>query len=252
MPERDEDGGTGAPAWRWIRSALGRLRHLPDRLLHGRRRRRALRRLEGRSPPRRVLVVCHGNICRSPYAEVSLRLRARGRLEVRSAGFVLPGRPSPAEAVQAAEERGVDLEPHRSEVVTRPLVTGADLVVVMEPGQAGEVRRRFGPGRILVLGDLDPEPVERRAIRDPVAQPVQVFREVYARIDRCLDGLVEAVGAAPGERRPGGDGDDVLRRPLDAEWPAGRTAEERTHHGGQDHGGGDASHREARPAGSPE
>src|SRR5690606_19097979 len=46
------------------------LRHGPDRLLHRLRRRRAWSRLSAR-PVTSVLVVCHGNICRSPYGEVA-------------------------------------------------------------------------------------------------------------------------------------------------------------------------------------
>jgi hypothetical protein len=53
-----------------------------------------------------------------------------------------------------------------------------------------QFRRRAG---VLLLGDLDPGPIRTRAIRDPVEQPVQVFREVYARIDRCLEELVRAL-----------------------------------------------------------
>lgn len=149
---------------------------------------------------------------------MALRLRLRGRLEIRSAGFVRPGRSSPPEAVEAAGERGVDLERHRSAVLTAPLVQGADLVVVMDPGQAREIRRRYGPGRTLALGDLDPGPVERRAIRDPVARPVEVFRDVYARIDRCLDELVRALGTSGGGGVPDDAVPEAARRPLDARW----------------------------------
>jgi protein-tyrosine-phosphatase len=59
---------------------------------------------------------------------------------------------------------------------------------------------RFGrrPADILVLGDLDPAPVETRTIHDPVNDGREVFDEVYERIARCVGELV-AVVASPGD-----------------------------------------------------
>ncbi len=143
-----------------------------------------------------MLFVCHGNICRSPYAEAVFRRRVRGRRDATSAGLVGPDRPSPETAREVARERGVDLEDHRSRLVTRASLRQAGLVVVMDPNQALALRRRHGFGASLVLGDLDPGSVRRRPIRDPIFQPPELYREVYARIDRCVEGLVGAMGLA--------------------------------------------------------
>src|SRR2546422_3500209 len=88
----------------------------PTRLLHPWRRRAARRALSARAP-RSILVVCHGNICRSPFAAVLLQ-RALGPagIRVHSAGFIGPNRPSPPEAVTAAARYGVNLSDHRSRV----------------------------------------------------------------------------------------------------------------------------------------
>lgn len=182
------------------------IRHGPDRLLHRLRRRRARSRLAAR-PVSSVLVVCHGNICRSPYAEAALRAALppfmRDRIRVLSAGFLGASRPAPLEAIEVASRRGVDLRSHRSRPLNADLVRGADLIVVMEPGQARRIQAVFGvdPEVLLVLGDLDPLPIETRAIRDPVLQPVEVFEECYARIDRCVAELVEAIAVRPFEGR---------------------------------------------------
>jgi protein-tyrosine-phosphatase len=176
------------------------LRHLPDRLLHGRRRRSAARRVAARGRPATLLFICHGNICRSPYAEASARRRLGAATRVESAGFIGPDRASPAEAVAAASEVGIDLTAHRSRVLTPEMLRAAGLVVVMDAGQ----RERLLLGRwaladrIVVLGDFDPEPIERRAIPDPVEKPVEAFRSCYARIERCvalLCGLWDEVAA---------------------------------------------------------
>src|SRR5207245_10184938 len=105
-------GSWGAPA-RWAASRTGgrrramiasilgwarTARSLPARLLHPLRRWQTRRRLGGRPPPRSIVFVCHGNICRSPYAaaafsrEVPPMFRAGVRID--SAGFVGPGRPA--------------------------------------------------------------------------------------------------------------------------------------------------------------
>jgi len=51
----------------------------------------------------------------------------------------------------------------------------------------------------LVLGDLDPQPTEPRRIHDPVRQPLAVFEQTYARIERCVRELARAVTAAAGD-----------------------------------------------------
>lgn len=181
------------------------LRHLPDRLLHPLRRRVALARLR-RHPPHAVLFMCHGNICRSPYAAAAfaavLPSAWRGRIRVASAGFIGAGRPAPGEAIAVAARLGLDLRAHRSAVVTPAAVHAVQLVVVMDTDQAREIIQRFGrrPEEVLVLGDLDPAAIDTRTIRDPVEQPIHVFESTYARIDRCVSQLVKVIaggGHAP-------------------------------------------------------
>jgi protein-tyrosine phosphatase len=175
---------------------LRRLRAAPGRLVHGLRRRQAREALRHRSRPATILVVCYGNICRSPFAArlLAVELAAVG-VQVESAGFVSPNRPCPPEAVTAAAQRGVDLSAHRSTLLTPDRARSADLIVVMDPAQGHVICDRFGrwPRDILVLGDLDPEPLVTPAIRDPVDQDIAVFEETYARIERCVRELTQAL-----------------------------------------------------------
>ena len=196
------DRRPAAPRWR----AVARwIRHLPDRLLHGWRRRTVVERLR-RGPPRRaLLVVCHGNICRSPYAAAALAhaipARAGWKVAISSAGFIGPGRAPPREAVTIAARHGVDLSGHRSQTLTPALVRAADLVVVMDEAQRRAVVGHLGarPEDVVLLGDFDPAPIVTRTIRDPVDRPLDVFDETYTRIDRCATVLAKAIAAA----RPG-------------------------------------------------
>jgi protein-tyrosine-phosphatase len=172
------------------------------RLLHPLRRRAAREALRARAP-RSILVVCHGNICRSPFAAALLE-QALGPvgIGVHSAGFVGPARRSPPEAVAVAARRNVDLSRHRSRLLTADLVRSADLIVVMDAMQRRHVCDRFGraPRDVIVLGDLDPAPIETRSIRDPVDQGPEVFEASYARIERCAGELARALTPPPGAR----------------------------------------------------
>ena len=188
-------------------------RHLPDRMLHRRRRQSAARRLASRPRPAAMLFICHGNICRSPFAEASARRRLPAATRVESAGFIGPDRPSPPEAVAAAAELGMDLTPHRSRVLTPEMLRAADLVLVMDAGQ----RQRLLLGRpalaerIFLLGDFDPEPIERRAIPDPVEKPVEAFRSCYARIERCTS-LLCGLWDQNAPEQPDGQGGELGQR----------------------------------------
>ena len=172
---------------------------MPDRLLHRSRRRAALAALRARRPPACVLVLCSGNIFRSPFAAAVLRQelsrRGVGSMRVESAGFVAPGRASPPHAIAAAARRGIDLAGHSSQLVVADLARAADLIVVMEDLQRRSICERFGRSArdVLLLGDLDPMAVTSRAIEDPVEQEPAVCERAYARIARCMATLARAL-----------------------------------------------------------
>jgi protein-tyrosine-phosphatase len=167
---------------------------LANQLLHPARCYRARRRLRAMGGPRKILIVCTGNVCRSPYAEVKAReVDEDGlRWEVRSAGWMGPsGRAPPMEAVDVARERGLDLDGHRSQLLSEELVGWADLLLVMERGHAKICRDEFRADgrRILLLGDLDPDLPRRREVPDPWGLPRGDFEDAFDRIDRCLNEL---------------------------------------------------------------
>jgi protein-tyrosine phosphatase len=143
----------------------------------------------------RVLVVCHGNICRSPFAEALLRSRCRS-LTVRSAGFAAgEGGPADATAIEIAREWGIDLEPHRAHLLRNADLDWAQLVLVMTQTQVQEARTRGSEehgARVRVLGDYLPDPPF--AIDDPFGLPKDVFRSCFERIDQAtarLSALLE-------------------------------------------------------------
>jgi len=177
----------------WVRQ----LRSLPDRLLHSRRRARALTRL-AKARAGSVLFVCQGNICRSPFAAAAFAANFSRRLQrptITSAGFIGPARPPPPKAVDAARRFGVDISGHRSQLITSELLQAAELIVVMTPDQARGIRSRVKsrPTEVIVLGDLDPLKSDRRGILDPWGGSDADFDSSYARVSRCIGVLAHCL-----------------------------------------------------------
>lgn len=177
------------------RRSYDALRLAADSFLHRRRHRRALDRLRTLQPASRLLVVCHGNICRSPYLEAVLQ-RALPDATISSAGFLRAQRPVPENSLTVSAERGFDLSSFRSTTITRAIATAADIVIVMDTMQARQVVRDMGVAaeRVFIAGDLDPAGDQRRAIRDPWNQSIEVFERSFDRLDRCAKTLAAVLG----------------------------------------------------------
>ena len=175
------------------------------RAMHPVRRERAIALVRAHAGARSILVICHGNICRSPFAAAVLAYRVKPRgIRVLSAGLVGPGRQATSTARAAARSRGIDMSEHRSQLVTPSLLAQVDLVVVMDGRQRAVLHHDYGvrSGDILVLGDLDPSEITSRGITDPYDRPLSEFEEVYTRIERCLAVLVNAFGETATSRGP--------------------------------------------------
>ena len=185
-----------------MRDGVRGLPHLPERLLHPAHRWLVLRHT-ARSNPRRVLMVCHGDLCRAPYAARRLQalLAAAGHahIAVHSAGLLAPGHLPPANAVAVASDLGIDLSCHRSRQLRNELIRNADLVLAMEPAELDAVISRHRPpgGSAMLLGDFDPEPIAARGIPDPYGRSPEAFRACYRRLDRCVAALARALGITP-------------------------------------------------------
>ena len=115
-----------------------------------------LRRLAGVM----VVVVCTGNTCRSPMAELLMRDSLAKSLKctldeldeqgvvVMSAGIAAaPGCPPAAEAVQVMREQGLDLSRHEAQPLTEQLVRHADLILAMTQSHLQSIVERWPESR---------------------------------------------------------------------------------------------------------
>jgi protein-tyrosine phosphatase len=128
-----------------------------------------------------ILVVCEGNICRSPMAQ-GLLATALPHAEVRSAGLnALSGMPADETAVQLLQARGIDITSHRALQITRELCSHAELILVMSASQRQTLEEKypFACGRTYRLGEFG-----KLDVPDPYRQPAWAFQESLQLIDQ--------------------------------------------------------------------
>jgi protein-tyrosine phosphatase len=135
--------------------------------------------------PRRVLLVCMGNICRSPTAEAVLRAKARQAglaIEFDSAGTenYHIGDPPDPRSIRHAERRGYDLSTLRARQVHASDFHEFDLILAADELNLRELRRRCPPeqhGRLkLFLGDV--------ALPDPYYGESDDFEKVLDLVEK--------------------------------------------------------------------
>lgn len=155
----------------------------------------------------RILLVCMGNICRSPTAEGVLRKRIQeegmaGWLETDSAGthsYHLGKGPDPR-AQEAARRRGIDISELRARQVEAADFEIFDWILAMDEDNAGILRADCPPRQAHKLGMLlDFAPGRReREVPDPYFGGESGFEYVLDLIEEASDGLLEAVRRSPG------------------------------------------------------
>lgn len=139
---------------------------------------------------RRLVFVCKGNICRSPYAE--FRARALGWSAVSMGLDALAGSAADAGAISAASQRGIDLQPHRSTRFAKALIAPSDLILGFEPWHVQGIRHQLGSSAAQVaLAGLWSTP-RRPDMGDPHNRGTRYFGICYALIDSCVAQLTSS------------------------------------------------------------
>jgi protein-tyrosine-phosphatase len=155
-----------------------------------------------------VLLVCTGNICRSPLAEALLvrTLKQRGieRIAVTSAGTgAWDGAPASEGAYLVGLERGLDLSGHRARLLTRELVDQANLILTMARHHRARVDELGGAGRVFVLGEYAGRDGEAAEVSDPFGGDLEVYRATCAELEGLVATIAERLAAEGqhGDRR---------------------------------------------------
>ncbi|MFB3908922.1 MAG: low molecular weight protein arginine phosphatase [Candidatus Eisenbacteria bacterium] len=142
----------------------------------------------------RILIVCTGNICRSPMAEGLFRKLVReaglhDRVVVESAGTFAPeGAPASPEGVEVAAREGIDLRGHASRALSTRLVSRADRILVMEPEHRERLIAAFPEAEektFLLTTFADPQG-DPLGVIDPIGMGVEVYERVYRQIEQAL------------------------------------------------------------------
>lgn len=136
-----------------------------------------------------ILVVCTGNICRSPIGERLLRNHFPMK-KIDSAGVgALIDHPADASAIEVSENHGLSLAGHKGQQFSSKLARKYDLVLVMEKEHLEKVSK-ISPesrGKTMLLGHW----IDQREIPDPYKKSMEAFESVYQIIDQACQRWAE-------------------------------------------------------------
>lgn len=147
----------------------------------------------------RLVFVCRGNICRSPYA--SSRAQSLGLAAISFGLDAAEGAPANPVAAKNALTRGIGLSAHRSARMESNRLADGDWVIVFEPAQLAEVRRRLGNRTPATLLGIWSRP-HRPHIQDPYGRSDRYFQQCFSVIDESIAQLFDSMvrGGAPAVR----------------------------------------------------
>ncbi|GAB4345546.1 MAG: hypothetical protein Kow006_02880 [Gammaproteobacteria bacterium] len=177
--------------WQLLRDSSTKLADVTRRALVLRKARSASLKRLNETCAERLLVICYGNIYRSPYVSAKLSQLLEGRVEVRSAGFhPRTGRSCAPDYVALVEEFGVNLREHRSRLVSKVDIDWAELILVMDWRNYIDLRK-LAPNskhKVVWLGSLLDEVVGVE-ILDPYGQRPEQARRIVEQMSEACEQL---------------------------------------------------------------
>lgn len=141
----------------------------------------------------RILVVCTGNICRSPVAAAMLRQRLpHKRIECAGLG-ALEGHGVDKTAGELAAEEKLNLAEHKARQITGEMLQEADLVLVMTESQRRAIAEKHPAvmGKVMLYGQWLTNP-ETRVQGIEIPDPYRKSREAFAQVHKLLNQAAES------------------------------------------------------------
>lgn len=140
----------------------------------------------------RVLMVCLGNICRSPMAEAVLaHLAPQWSVDSAGTGAWHVGEAPDRRTLAVLRQHGIATS-HRGRQVQPADFRAFDLILAMDRQNLRDLtalRPADATARLALLGDYDPEGVAE--VPDPYYDGPEAFAAVYAQCERCCRALVD-------------------------------------------------------------
>lgn len=133
----------------------------------------------------KILVVCVGNICRSPTGEALLK-KLLPHKDIRSAGVqALVGHVADEQAKKVALIRGVEMQEHVAAQLDMQMCQEADLILVMETSHINAVENICPTvrGKVMLFGQW----LSNKEIADPYRQSDDMFELVYQQIEAAAN-----------------------------------------------------------------
>lgn len=132
-----------------------------------------------------IMIVCVGNICRSPMAEALLQ-HEQPELNVFSSGIgALVGKPADPMAISLMAEKGIDLSKHCAQQINSPLVSKADLILTMEQKHVNAIQSKFpeSRGKVHLIGKWN----DNQEVPDPYKKDKNAFISSLSLIESGLE-----------------------------------------------------------------
>ena len=130
------------------------------------------------------MMVCVGNICRSPLAEALLQ-HQQPQLKVFSSGIgALVGKPADPKSIKLMKNIGIDLTNHCAQQINSILVSNADLILTMEQGHINAIQAKFpeARGKVHLIGKWN----DNQEVPDPYKKDEKAFISAAEMIESGL------------------------------------------------------------------